>query len=110
VASQDGSHVVRAGQDDPAAANSAEFDVLSTPLERRDTAMQRQVFEKMAELSGGKAFAIRELSSLPDRIVKKNPVKIIRMERDMWDLPAVFVLLVLLCGAEWFMRRRDNLV
>jgi len=110
VAGKAGSYVVRTGQDDPAAANSAEFDVLSTPLERREPAMQRQVFEKMAELSGGKAFAISELSSLPDRIVKKNPVKVIRVERDLWDLPAVFVLLVLLCGAEWFMRRRDNLV
>lgn len=110
LAGEDGRYVVQTGQDDPAAANSATFDVLSIPLERRETAMQRQVFEKMAELSGGKAFAIRELASLPDRIVKKNPVKVIRVERDLWDWPAVFVLLALLCGTEWFMRRRENLV
>jgi len=106
----EGTHVARAGQDDQSEANSVEFEVFSTPLEQRETAMQQQVFNTMAELSGGKAFTLRGLASLPDGIVKKDQVRVIRTERDLWDLPAVFVLLVLVCGAEWFMRRRDNLV
>jgi hypothetical protein len=110
VAGGDGSYVVQARPEDLADSNTAEFEVASVPLERRETAMQRQVCTGMAELSGGRSFAVRELSSLPDSIVKRNPVKVIRMERDLWDLPAAFVLLVLICGAEWFMRRRDDLV
>jgi hypothetical protein len=105
-----GSYVIRTAQDEPSAANSVEFEILSIPLEQRETAMQQQVCSKMAELSGGKAYTFRTLSSLPDGIVKKEQVKVIRTERILWDLPAMFVLLVLICGAEWFMRRRDNLV
>jgi hypothetical protein len=105
-----GSYVIRTAQDEPSAANSVEFEILAIPLEQRETAMQQQVCDKMAELSGGKAYTFRTLSSLPDGIVKKEQVKVIRTERNLWDRPAVFVLLVLICGVEWFMRRRDNLV
>jgi hypothetical protein len=95
VAEEAGTFVVRTRADDQAAANAAEFTVLTTPLEQRETAMQAQVANQLADLSGGKALALRELSSLPDRIVKKNQVKVIRTERSLWDLPLVFVLLVL---------------
>jgi hypothetical protein len=105
-----GSYSIRTAQDEPSAANSVEFEILAIPLEQRETAMQQQVCIKMAELSGGKTYTFRTLASLPDGIVRKEQVKVIRTERNLWDLPAVFVLLVLICGAEWFMRRRDNLV
>ena len=110
VPDADGSYIIRTAQDEQASANSVEFEILAIPLEQRETAMQKQLCGKMAELSGGKAYTFRTLSSLPDGIVKKEQVKVIRTERNLWDLPALFVLLVLVCGAEWFMRRRDNLV
>ena len=33
-----------------------------------------------------------------------------RLEKELWDLPAVFGVLVLFAGTEWFFRRRYNLV
>jgi hypothetical protein len=110
VPDADGGYMVRTAQDEQAAANSVEFEILAIPLEQRETAMQQQACARMAELSGGKAYTFRTLSALPDGIVKKEQTRIIRTERNLWDLPALFVLLVLVCGVEWFMRRRDNLV
>jgi hypothetical protein len=31
-------------------------------------------------------------------------------ERDLWDMPAIFLLLLILMGSEWGYRRRRGLV
>ena len=35
---------------------------------------------------------------------------IITIERELWDTPLWFLLIVAFAGTEWFLRRKDNLV
>ena len=73
--------------------------------------MQLVVSQQIAELSGGKSFALGNLAELPDEFAKEEQlVTTIRLERELWDVPAIFILLVIFCGIEWYLRRRDNLV
>ena len=64
-----------------------------------------------AEILGGRQLSLASLgdfpSTLPEETLIANTVKI---ERDLWDTPLWFILIAALAGAEWFLRRKDNLV
>ena len=81
------------------------------PLEQRETAMMEDVADQVAALSGGIRFPPKELGALPDLLPEKetNPLVIVR-EKALWDVPVIFIILVVLTGLEWYLRRRENLV
>ena len=105
-----GSYKIAAGPEDGEAANVAEFDVRTVALEQRDPAMQRATLMKIAEVSGGRYFSLAELPELVGTLSAEDKTAVKRLEKDLWDMPAVYVLIVLLAGAEWYFRRRVNLV
>ena len=110
-ADEDGTYVLRTKAHDAKISNRVEFEVATVALEDRETAMQAEVVRELAELSGGKAINLEDLGSLPASLGKREELSTtIRKEMDLWDTPALFVLLVIFAGIEWYMRRRDNLV
>lgn len=110
VTKDDGSYTVLTAARDQSVAGAVEFDVVTTPPEQRETAMQIEVQYKTAELSGGRAFSIRNVNTLPDSISSVTTTRSIRQERDLWDLPVIFILIVVLFGSEWYLRRSENLI
>ena len=111
LASEDGAFDLKTLSAQRELSNVAQFEVKTTPLEQRETDMQASVVRQVAELSGGKSYRLSELGALPvDLHNDKELTQTIHRERDLWDLPFLFVAMVLLTGMEWFMRRRDNLV
>jgi len=106
----EGLHVLRTAPSDRDYSNTVELQVATTPLEQLEPAMQEDALRKLAEISGGRFFAIADLPQLPDELTQDVQTTIVRREKELWDLPAIFVLL-LLCGAtEWFFRRRYDLI
>jgi hypothetical protein len=95
---------------DRSAANAAAFHVQETALEASEPAMQEALLRKMAEVSGGRYFPIRELAQLPKSVGGSEQTTVIRRNKELWDLPPVFTILLALAGTEWYLRRRHNLV
>lgn len=106
----DGRYVVRTGPADREFSNSVELQVATTPLEQLEPALQEDTLRKLAELSGGRYFAIRDLPALPEELRQELETTIVRREKELWDLPAIFILLVLCAATEWFFRRRYDLI
>ncbi len=106
VPEEDGRYLIRATVDDANLANKVEVDVTTVPLEQREPAMQERLLKEMAQISGGRFFTARELPMLPKALKREERVAPIRMEKELWDLPLVYILIVLLGGLEWFIRRR----
>ena len=79
-------------------------------LEELERAEQEELLRNMAEVSGGKCFAVRDVPKLADTIAGEQRTTVIRRERELWDLPFVFVAILALAGVEWFLRRRYDLV
>ena len=111
LASKDGNYEIKTQPQDADISNAAEFSVQTVDLEDRETAMQPDVARQAAEISGGRQLSLASLgdfpSTLPEETLIANTVKI---ERDLWDTPLWFILIAALAGAEWFLRRKDNLV
>ncbi|NIP92287.1 MAG: hypothetical protein GWO24_01950 [Akkermansiaceae bacterium] len=85
--------------------------IATEPIEDRETAMNPGVARQIAELSGGRQLALAGLGSFPASLGREDPLtNVVRIEKDLWDVPIWFLLIVAFAGAEWYLRRKDNLV
>lgn len=102
--------VVEAGRDS-AALGSARTSVRVAPGmdEFRDPGQRRQLLERVANETGGRYYTKETAGRLPDDMAVAGAGVTVREERDLWDMPAVFLLLAGLLAGEWGYRRRRGL-
>ena len=91
-------------------SNKVAVNVQTKSLERADLGAQVAMLNAIAATTGGKYLSIQNLSQLPGLIKEPQSETHVRLERDLWDLPLIFVILVLFAGTEWYVRRRSNLM
>jgi len=64
------------------------------------------LLKRLAEQTGGKYYPIEQAAALPEQLTY-SPAGISAPEvRDLWDMPAWFLLIFLLKGTEWVLRKR----
>ena len=102
--------VVEAGRDS-VALGSARTSVRVAPGmdEFRDPGQRRQLLERAANETGGRYYTKETAVRLPDDLAVAGAGVTVREERDLWDMPAVFLLLAGLLAGEWGYRRRRGL-
>ena len=59
----------------------------------------------MADQSGGRYYPLSEVGSLPDDAVYVDGESSIIEQRELWDVPLLFLLLTMTLGGEWFWRK-----
>jgi hypothetical protein len=74
-------------------------------LEHFETQQHRALLERIATETGGRYWTLGELAGLPEAIRYSRAGMVERQTLDLWNLPIVFVLLLLLKGGEWLLRR-----
>ncbi len=70
------------------------------------TEQNRELLEKLADETGGRYYRPDNLAKLSDEVSYSEAGITTREIRDLWDMPAVFLLLILLRASEWLLRRR----
>ena len=74
-----------------------------------DAAMRAPLLKRVAEETGGRFFTPGTAPSLPEAISYSGRGVTVVEERELWDMPALFLLLVGLVAAEWGFRRAKGL-
>ncbi len=74
-----------------------------------DAAMRPTFLARIAEDTGGRFYTPSTVSTLPEDITYLGRGVTVVQEKDLWDMPAVLLLLVGLVGSEWALRRRWGL-
>jgi len=74
-----------------------------------DAAMRAPLLKRIAEETGGRFLGAGSVGSLPEAISYSGRGVTVVEERELWDMPALFVLLVGLVSAEWGYRRIKGL-
>lgn len=74
--------------------------------EFRDPHQRRSLLERLAEETGGRYYSMATAGRLPEDVRYAGGGVTVREERDLWDMPALFLLLAGLLTAEWACRRR----
>lgn len=87
---------------------------VSVPLvEFRNAGLKREVLQAMAETTGGKYFDRDAAGQVPDEVkaavgrLKQRSAR--PTDRDLWDMPVLFVLCLAILSVEWISRRRSGL-
>jgi uncharacterized membrane protein len=73
-------------------------------------ARRTDVLRRIAEETGGQFYTAETASTLPEDISVTGAGVTLVEENDLWDMPALFLLMLLLMGAEWGYRRIRGLV
>ena len=68
------------------------------------------VLQTLAAQTGGKYYHPNEVSRLGEDISYSDAGITVRETKDLWDMPIVFFLVLLLCYTEWVLRRRWGVV
>ncbi len=112
VAEQHGLHEIRveaAQGKEPAIPARAFVRAMRDDAEYFDAAMRAPLLRRVAEDTGGRFYTQGSVAALPDDITYLGRGVTSLQEKDLWNIPAVMVLLVAcLCG-EWMLRRRSGL-
>ncbi len=77
--------------------------------EFRDPRQRRSLMERIAEETGGRYYTPETASTLPEDLRFTGGGVTVTEERDLWDMPILFLLLAGLMGAEWGYRRKRGL-
>jgi uncharacterized membrane protein len=70
----------------------------------------RDLLEKLSSQTGGKYYHPNEVSRLGEDISYSDAGITVRETKDLWDMPIVFLLVLLLCCTEWVLRRKWGVV
>ena len=74
------------------------------------SAQNRELLEKLADQTGGRYYTASNAGRLPEEISYSEAGITTRETKDLWDMPAIFLLALLLRGSEWVLRRRWGVV
>jgi hypothetical protein len=90
-----------------------EVGSLQTHIRRNDgivehfgTAQNRPLLQRIADSTGGRYWQLDQLDELPEAMRYSKAGIVERQTLDLWNLPALFLLLLLLKGGEWLLRLR----
>ena len=85
------------------------LQVAPSDSEFYDSTMGASLLERVAEETGGRFYTPDTVGSLPDDIQYVGGGVTVVEERDLWDMPALLLLLVALVLSEWGYRRYRGL-
>ena len=74
------------------------------------TEQNRELLERLATQTGGRYWRPGELSKLAEQIPYSEAGITVRETKELWNLPLVFLVLIVLRSAEWLLRRRWGIV
>jgi uncharacterized membrane protein len=73
-------------------------------IEHYRVQQNRALLERLAAATGGRYFAIGDVSRLPEEVSFSEAGTVERQVLDLWNMPLVFLVLLLLKAGEWLVR------
>ncbi len=91
-------------------SNVFPFERIDGVAEHFHTVQNRELLEKLSAETGGRYWKADELTRLPEEISYSDAGISTRDIKELWNMPAVFLWLLLLMAAEWLLRRKWGVV
>jgi hypothetical protein len=101
--------VSSSGESRQAGYASISFLVADSLHEFRDAALNSESLQKIARTSGGKYYNHRTADRLLKDLENNRQTQTVNVQLDVWDMPVIFLLLLIFFGLEWMLRRRKGL-
>lgn len=85
------------------------FFVEKSRLEFTNAHLQEPLLKRIAEITGGRYYHELEATRLPEEIATRESTYSKRVQYDLWDTPALFLLVIVILATEWYLRRNHGL-
>jgi uncharacterized membrane protein len=89
--------------------NHTSFQVQDRPVEFYNPAVDTHLLQSVASSTGGKYYPLSKLGDVPDDAQYVEGISSIVEQKELWDVPFLFMLLCMSLGGEWFWRKRKGL-
>jgi hypothetical protein len=86
------------------------FERIDGVAENFHTVQNRELLEKLSRETGGRYWKPDELTRLPNEISYSDAGISVRDIKELWNMPVVFLWLLLLISSEWLLRRKWGVV
>jgi uncharacterized membrane protein len=86
------------------------FSRMGGVAENFHTEQNRELLEKLSSETGGRYWKPQELSKLPGEISYSEAGITMRDTKELWNMPIIFFLIILLRSSEWLLRRKWRVV
>ena len=96
--------------DQPVGRDVLTFQRMNGIAESFHTDQNRELLTRLAAQTGGKYWRPQDLSELPDEIALSEAGVTTRETRELWNMPFVLAVLILLRFTEWLLRRKWGVV
>ena len=101
---------VEAGRDTTSLGTAATSLRVAPGIEEfRDPYQRRSLLERVADETGGRYYTPESADELPEDLRFTGGGVTVTEERDLWDMPILFLFLAGVLGAEWAYRRKRGM-
>jgi hypothetical protein len=90
-------------------SNHTAFQAEDRPVEFSGAALDTRLLESIASSTGGRYYPLSKIGDLPEDAQYVDTESSIVEQKELWDVPVLFMLLCMTFGAEWFWRKRKGL-
>ena len=88
---------------------NGEFSVSDFSIEFIDTERNDHLLRSLAHVTGGRVLPVEELADWRGDLSLPSRTKRIREEREIWNHPIIFLLILSFLTTEWLIRKRKGL-
>jgi uncharacterized membrane protein len=110
TAEKPGSYLAEVTASDGLGTDTLPFERIDGVAENFHTVQNRELLEKLSSETGGRYWKPDELTRLPNEISYSDAGISVRDIKELWNMPVVFLWLLLLMTAEWLLRRKWGVV
>jgi uncharacterized membrane protein len=89
--------------------NRASFQVQDRPVEYYNASLDSRLLQSVASSTGGRYYPLSKIGDVPEDAQYVEGESSFIEQKELWDVPFLFMLLCLTLGGEWFWRKRRGL-
>jgi len=104
------SEITAQSRDEILGSDVISFQRADGVAENFHTEQNRELLERLAQQTGGRYWRPEELGKLANEIPYSEAGITMRETKELWDMPILFLALLLFRSAEWLLRRRWGIV
>jgi len=89
--------------------NRTAFQVQDRPVEYYDALLNTRLLQSVATATGGRYYPLSRIGDVPDDAVYVEGETSFVEQKELWDVPFLFMLLCMTLAVEWFWRKKRGL-
>jgi len=93
----------------PLGTNKTAFQVKNRPVEYYNASLDANALKSIAGQTSGRYYPLSKMGDVPDDAIYVEGESSFIEQKELWDVPALFMLLTLSLGGEWLLRKKKGL-